>query len=66
MIKKLSSFSKYQVVVLAVAHPEYLNLDFKKLIGKNKLIFLDANNILTKRNRNLIKLLKSEILSIGR
>ena len=66
MVKKLSSFNKYQVVVLAVAHPEYLKLDFKKLIGKKKLIFLDTNNILTKRNRNLIKLFKSEILSIGR
>jgi UDP-N-acetyl-D-glucosamine dehydrogenase len=64
--KKLNSFMNYQVVVLAVAHPLYLKLDYKKLIGKNKLIFLDTNNILTKKNRNLIRLLKSEILSVGR
>ena len=66
IIDSLNDFNKYQVIVLAVSHPEYFKLNLKKLIKNKKLIFLDTNNILTKEKRNLIKLYGSEVLSVGR
>jgi nucleotide sugar dehydrogenase len=53
-------------VVFAVSHREYLQLDLVEWLGKDRPIILDANQVLTKKQRADLEKLRCNLWSIGR
>ena len=53
-------------VVFAVLHHEYVQLDLVEWLGKNRPIILDANHVLTKKQRADLEKLRCTLWSIGR
>jgi UDP-N-acetyl-D-glucosamine dehydrogenase len=53
-------------VVFAVAHEEYLAIDFEDWFGERRPIVLDANNVLTGEQRAGLRALGCTVASIGR
>jgi nucleotide sugar dehydrogenase len=53
-------------VVFAVAHEEYLAIDFEDWFGARRPIVLDANNVLTREQRAGLQDLGCTVASIGR
>ena len=55
VINDIPDFEKYDVIVFAVQHKQYLNLDFSKTVFKNNALIFDGNCVLTKKQINDIK-----------
>lgn len=53
-------------VVFAVSHREYSQLDLVEWLGKGRPIILDANQVLTKKQRTDLETLRCSLWSIGR
>jgi nucleotide sugar dehydrogenase len=67
ILEELPKFSNYDIIVLAVAHKFYLNLDFPSLMPKNgKTLLFDTNGILSKLKVNEIKKMKIPLITVGR
>lgn len=47
ILSNLPSLDNVDAIVIAVQHQEYKDLDIVKWVGKNDLVILDANNVLT-------------------
>jgi UDP-N-acetyl-D-glucosamine dehydrogenase len=65
--KDLPNPKPFDAVVFSVSHNDYRKIDFRQWLKSNQncLIF-DANNVLTEIQRNTIKEMGNNILSIGR
>ena len=65
--KELPELKPFDAVVFSVPHNDYRKIDFSQWLRTNKncLIF-DSNNVLTEKQRNTIKEMGNNILSIGR
>lgn len=65
--KTIPSFSQYDIVVFAVGHKQYEEIDFKKSQFKQGVLVFDANCVLDKKQRDDIKTRKDILFdSIGR
>ena len=54
------------VIVFAVDHPEYQTIDFPSWLKNKRPAILDANNVLSPTQREMLKSLGCRIESIGR
>lgn len=66
MLTELPDVFGFDAIVFAVPHVDYKHIDFKKWVGDNKICIVDANNVLTERQRNDILRLNLVFKSIGR
>ncbi|RIZ60730.1 nucleotide sugar dehydrogenase, partial [Mesotoga sp. SC_NapDC2] len=66
VIHDLPEFEAFDIIVLAVPHKEYKEIDFKKLSYKCNPVILDANNVLTNKQIEQIRSIGSGLLFIGR
>jgi nucleotide sugar dehydrogenase len=64
--KRIPSPIGMDAVVFAVSHREYFQLDFVEWLGKDRPIILDANQVLTKKQRAALEKLRCNLWSIGR
>jgi nucleotide sugar dehydrogenase len=64
--KQIPPSMEMHAVVFAVSHREYLQLDLMEWLGKNRPIILDANQVLTKKQRADLEKLRCHLWSIGR
>ena len=66
-IKSIPDISKFNLVVFAVKHINYKKINFKNWKNKNKnFLILDANNVLSNKQRKIIKKKNFNLISIGR
>ena len=63
--RELPNSSKFDAVIMAVAHKEYKKIDLSSW-AHNSLLILDANMVFTKKQRESAKKLGLRIESIGR
>ena len=63
---EISDFSDADAVVFAVGHKEYKDLDINNLLNGSKPLIVDANNVLSRKQRKEIKSTGCRLLSIGR
>jgi UDP-N-acetyl-D-glucosamine dehydrogenase len=63
---KLPAAGAFDAVVFAVSNKSYQALDLRAWIGRSKPIVLDANDVLTKQQRQTLRGLGCEVQSIGR
>jgi len=66
LLTELPSLETFDAVVLCVQHDEYVNLDYLGWLEGSSLILLDANNILSRINREAIRKLGITVESVGR
>ena len=67
VIKSIPDISKFNLVVFAVKHINYKKINFKNWKNKNKnFLILDANNVLSNKQRKIIKKKNFNLISIGR
>jgi len=66
IFNKMPKANKYDAIVLAVAHKFYFNFNFARWVGKNKIIFMDANNILSDKIYNQLIKNGNKVLVTGR
>jgi UDP-N-acetyl-D-glucosamine dehydrogenase len=64
--REIPSLDGVDVVVFAVAHACYSDIDFKKWMGTGRPLFFDANNVLSTDQRARIRALGSAVHCIGR
>ena len=62
----IPNLEDFDIVILAVPHREYKNIDFTKSSIGDNLVILDANNVLTEAQVEQIRASGSELLFIGR
>lgn len=65
VLNKIPNFNSFDIIVFAVKHKQYKKIIFKKFNKKNFLI-VDANNVLTEKQSQIIKTKKVNFISIGR
>jgi UDP-N-acetyl-D-glucosamine dehydrogenase len=65
VLNKIPDFSRFDVIVFAVKHKQYKKIIFKKY-NKKTFLIVDANNILTEKQKKIIKDKKINFISIGR
>tara|TARA_Y100001958_G_scaffold30445_1_gene19590 strand:+ start:6591 stop:8015 length:1425 start_codon:yes stop_codon:yes gene_type:complete len=66
VLKDLPSSSNYDGIIFAVNHTEFKNINLASWIGKEKVLLLDANNVLTKKQLQQVNETKINYKSIGR
>ena len=66
VLKELPSSSNYDGIIFAVNHTEFKNINLASWIGKEKVLLLDANNVLTKKQLQQVNETKINYKSIGR
>ena len=64
--KKNLDFINYDIVVFAVNHKDYREIQFSNCVPKNKTLIFDANNVLTTEQLNQLKQKNWQTMSIGR
>lgn len=66
LINKLPSTDEIKIFVFTTQHNEYKRINMKDWIKNNKIIIIDSNNVLSKKQRDYIDNTNSELISIGR
>ena len=62
----MPTVNKYDAVVLAVSHNFYVSFNFIKWIGKQGIVFMDANNMLPEKVYDKIKKNGNKVIVTGR
>jgi len=65
LLSSLSHIEKFDIVIFAVPHKQYCEMDLSILCGKTSLV-LDANSVFNKEQRQLIRSYGIRLESIGR
>ncbi len=66
VLSDLPLVSDFDTIVFAVSHPNYSKINFAELFKGKKILVFDANNVLTKKQRQEIRSIGCTIESIGR
>jgi nucleotide sugar dehydrogenase len=66
IVAELPKPHEFDAVVFAVAHEEYKKLNLKEWLNGSDVCILDANNVLTKTQRDELKTLTNNFAGIGR
>lgn len=64
--RTLPNPDEFDVIIFAVQHKEYINLDIKTWLGDSNPLIFDANNVLTSSQLDSLKAANFNVLSIGR
>jgi nucleotide sugar dehydrogenase len=64
--RELPQAGSFDAVVFAVAHHSYANLDLRNWVGSESPAILDANNVLTRPQREKLRELGCQVETIGR
>lgn len=66
VLSELPSFEDYDVVVFAVAHASYQDIDMINALEGSQVVIVDANRVLTEKQRGDVKKAGVELVCIGR
>ena len=66
LLDKLPTSDIYDIIVLAVAHQEFIHLQFKDWILKKNTLVIDANHVLSNMQCDEIKETGSKLICIGK
>jgi nucleotide sugar dehydrogenase len=66
VMHNIPNLEDFDIIILAVPHREYKNIDFTKASIGDNLIILDANNVLAEAQVEQIRASGSKLLFIGR
>lgn len=64
--KNLSGLDKYDAIIFAVPHNEYVTENWGELLQGFKGLLIDANNVLNEKTRQLLLKSNAKLYSIGR
>ena len=65
-LKNLPSTDKIKIIIFATQHKSYKKIDFRHWIKNNKIIVIDSNDVLSKKQREYLKKSSSTLITIGR
>ena len=65
VFRSYPNMNLFDGIIFTVKYDEYKKINLKKMITKKNILFVDANNVLSKKQHKIIKNKNCNLISIG-